>query len=124
MCRRPVSTMTRDAAGNTEPTMTQHISTAQKARMRARRVSGGRPNRGVGLFCARSMLRFNGCLFRLGDIGPTYDLATAHDHGPEAPRVLPLTHTKPLDREAMWPDPCGHTSGPVGHNRDFRLSAE
>src|ERR1035441_10696150 len=55
--------------------MTQHISTAQKARMSARRVSGGKPNRGVGLFCCRSMLSINGCLFRLGgtilDLGGT-----------------------------------------------------
>src|ERR1017187_4718377 len=77
--------------------------------------SGGRPCR-AGLVVGRSMLSINGCPFRLGALGPTYDLATAHDHGPEAPRVRPLTHTKPPDREAMRPDPCGHTSGPVGHN--------
>jgi hypothetical protein len=63
-----MSTITGEAAGNNDPITTQQMSTAQKARMRAHRVSGGRPNRGVGLFCARSMLRFNGCLFRLGDI--------------------------------------------------------
>src|ERR1035437_511332 len=69
MCKRPMSTMTGDAAGNREPMTTQHISAAQRTRMRARRVSGGRPNRGVGLFCCRSMLSINCRLFRLGDIG-------------------------------------------------------
>src|ERR1035437_2051379 len=66
MCKRPMSTMTGEAAGNREPMTTQHISAAQRTRMRARRVSGGRPNRGVGLFCCRSMLSINCRLFRLG----------------------------------------------------------
>src|ERR1035437_7766335 len=69
MCKRPMPTMTGEAAGNREPMTTQHISAAQRTRMRARRVSGGRPNRGVDLFCCRSMLSINCRLFRLGDIG-------------------------------------------------------
>src|SRR5438270_3459954 len=69
MCNRPMSTMTGEPEGNREPMTTKESSAAQKTRIRVRRVSGGRPNRGVGLFCARSIRRFNDCLFRLGDIG-------------------------------------------------------
>src|ERR1039458_8300073 len=56
MCKRPISTISTEAAGDKEPITTQQMSAAQKARMRARRVSGGRPSRGVGLFCFPSML--------------------------------------------------------------------
>src|ERR1017187_2618512 len=56
MCKRPISTISAEAAGDKEPITTQQMSAAQKARMRARRVSGGRPSRGGGLFCFPSML--------------------------------------------------------------------
>src|ERR1035437_3701463 len=67
-----MSTMTGEAAGNREPMTTQHISAAQRTRMRVRHVSGGKPNRGVGLFCCRIMLSINCRLFRLGALDQTY----------------------------------------------------
>jgi hypothetical protein len=39
MWRRPITTMSEDAAGAREPTTTQQISTTQKIRISARRVS-------------------------------------------------------------------------------------
>src|ERR1035441_5130433 len=52
--------MTQEAAGDSEPTTTKQIRTAQRTMSTVRRVSGGRPNRGVSLFCCRNMLPFNG----------------------------------------------------------------
>src|ERR1017187_9824717 len=69
MRKRPMSTISGEAAGNKEPTTTQQTSTAQKARISVRRVWGARRNRGVDLSCCRSMLSINCRLFRLGDIG-------------------------------------------------------
>src|ERR1035441_4395045 len=67
MCRRPMSTITGEAAGNKEPMMTQPSSTPQRDRIRVRHVFR-RPNRGVDLLRCRSMLSINGCLFRLGEL--------------------------------------------------------
>jgi len=44
----PVSTLTGEAAGDSEPITTQQMSTSHKPRMSVRRAPGGRPNRGWG----------------------------------------------------------------------------
>jgi hypothetical protein len=55
--------MTGDAAGNRDPMTTLQINATQKTSIRVSCVSGGRPNRAVGLFCSRTMLPSIGAYF-------------------------------------------------------------
>src|SRR5471032_3183003 len=61
MRKRPMSTITGEAAGSSEPMTTQQIKTAQRARMKVCRVSPPRP--AAGLFCTESMLHSIGARF-------------------------------------------------------------